>query len=311
MEHRDRNFYFGTLALIAALTAYPILMGVLTALRYFANGAIEAAQYPRYVIPYAPLGLAILLVALLLPLFWRLKRHAGLIASVIGGAVFFTAEFCLEGMAVAEQSEVLPLDAWQYSLCIATPEVLQSIGQPIYAAGNPAFKLHFYLIAMLILLCMIGILFGLRELHAGCGTRTRPLIALLASTVLFVALCAVACLTAFYRNGTRFLSPLSACLTGGFFVVFGVTAGLYVTFLLWKKGRRCRIWASACTAFATAFAMYAGELILMDGALFQFGTGWFFAASLGPFALCDLLIVVLAGVLSGVISSAISKSLKN
>lgn len=292
-DSRYRRFYWCSLLMIAAVSVYPIYMGVKVFLLYLAEGMVPVEDYPKYVIPYTPMCIALILVTAVYPLLYRRFRGKALpVASVLGIILFFIGERGFERIPVLEGYEQLPLESWQYALCYATPEVLKSIGEPIYAENNPAFKVHFYLIVMVIVLTVTGLIHGYTQMIKENDTsKRRSLLAQTVCVVLFVGFCILACFTAFFRNGTIYISPLSSVLTGGFFVLFGATAGVYTQTLVWQK-----VWPPVAAAVLTTTAMYIGELVLMGGELFRFGTGIFFER-LGviPFSLCDMVIILAAG----------------
>lgn len=289
--------YFITLLCVLAVSVYPIYMGARVIATTAQLGYIPVEEYPKYIIPYAPLFLALVLVALLMPLLFRLfERYTLPVASLFGSAIFLGAELGLEGIRVLEGYATMPLESWQYSLCIATPEVLQSIGEPIYAENNPAYKVHYYLIALVLLLCAIASIYGFSKMvREGDTSRKKPLIVGLAALLVFAALCVLACLTAFYRNGTLAISPVSASLMAAFFISFGVSAGTYTGTLCYGKTRFLSRYLPAIISTLITLVMYLGELILMGGVLFQLGRGWPFVPVLGPFAIADVLIVLVSG----------------
>jgi len=326
MENKYKKFYLLSLAILVLLSIYPIYMGISVLVQYFQNGFIPSESYPRYIIPYTPICISVIISAALLPVIHKLSnRFSVVIDSVLGVAVFFILELWFEKIKVVESGtnttiapniiiefnmglRELPLESWQYSLCAATPEVLRSIGEPIYAENNPAFKLHFYLISILIILSIIGILYGfLKVLKENLYLKMKALTVQTLCVALFVGLCIFACFTAFYRNGTRYISPLSAFLTGLFFVVFGVTSGMYAASFLLGKNRQVSMLIPSIIAMLTTMAMYIGELVLMDGKLFVFGKGLFFEP-LGsiPFSACDIIIVLIPGVITALLSGRLN-----
>lgn len=311
MKNRYRMFYLSSLGLLILLSSYPIYMGVLTLSYAIQRGAIESIVYPKYIIPYTPICIALILVAALFPVIYKLfKKFALPVASLLGIGIFLGTEIGFEQIKVIEGYTELPLQGWQYSLCIATPEVLQAIGEPIYAENNPAFKVHFYIIAMIIVLTVIGLIYGFTHMIKENDTsKKRPLIAQAICVTVFVGLCIFACFTAFYRNGTLYISPLSAFLMSLFFIVFGVTFGVYFGCIFYGKPGWLSIAIPSAIAVLTTLVMYIGELVLMDGVLFKFGRGAFFAP-LGslPFAAVDYLVLVLSGVISWLILRSLNKT---
>ena len=214
MINRYRIFYISSLMFLLAVSAYPIYMGVKTFMLYVQKGEIDSAAYPKYIIPYAPVCAAIILVAALFPLLYsRLKRYSLPAGSLLGVITFLGTEIGFEQMKVIKGYKQLPLEAWQYSLCVATPEVLLAVGEPIYAQNNPAYKFHFYIIAILIVLSAVSLIYGFTKMiKESDRSKIKPLIAQTVCTGVFTGLCILACFTAFWRNGTLNVSALSAFL---------------------------------------------------------------------------------------------------
>ena len=95
---------------------------------------------------------------------------------------------------------------------------------------------------------------------------------------------------------------------GVFFVVFGVSLGVYVgSFLLGQK-RYLAVWLPAAISAVITLVMYVGEMILLSGNLYRFGSGWFFNG-LGSLALApvDCMIILLSGLISAGVLSALRK----
>lgn len=295
-----KNFYFLSLLALVLASVYPLYMGVETLVSYLQNGSIDVADYHKYIIPYTPISIALIASVSLMPLIFKLfKRYTLLVISVLGTVFFFASEFGFEQIKVIEGYVEMPLESWQLSLCMATPEVLRSIGEPIYAANNPAFKLHFYLIAIVIILAVLNVIYGFSKMiREQDFSNKRPLIAQAVSAVLFIALCILACFTAFYRNGTLNISPLSALLMAGFFTVFGITVGIYCGSIFYGRNKLLAKILPALIASLTTLIMYIGELELMDGVLFKYGKGFFFEPMVIPFSLADLVIILVSGVIT-------------
>ena len=299
-----RRFYLLSSAITLAACAYPVYMGIVTVLAWMRSGVVTLADYKKYVIPYTPIGIALIIVVLLMPAIYRLSSRFALpIASALGAALFFITEIGLEKIPVSDSlysSFQLPLQSWQYSLCIATPEVLKTIGAPLYAQGNPAFKYHFYLIALVIILASIHVVYGFtRMVKSDDRTKKRPLIAQLVSVAIFIGLCVLACFTAFYRNGTLQISLLSAALMSLFFIVFGITAGVYAGCIFYRRHSGLSVVLPALIAAGVTLVMYACELVLMGNVLFRYGTGVFFTPiGLLPFAAVDYLVILLSGAIT-------------
>lgn len=299
-----KSFYFLSLLVIVLASVYPIYMGIVTLGSYLYNGSINVANYKKYIIPYTPICIALIVSAALMPLIFKLfKRYTLPVVSLLGTVLFFAAEFGFEQIKVNEGFMKIPLESWQLSLCVATPEVLHSIGKPIFAENNPAFKVHFYIIAIVIILAVLNVIYGFSKmLREQDFSKKRPLIAQAISAILFISLCILACFTAFYRNGTINISPLSAVLMSVFFIVFGVTAGIYCGSIFYGKSKLFSKIVPAITASLTTLIMYIGELVLMGGVLFKFGKGFFFEPiGATPFSPVDVVIILVSGVVTYVV----------
>lgn len=305
MKSKYKSFYISSLVIIILLSVYPIYMGTKVLLQHYQNGFVSPDEYPKYIIPYTPICIALIITAAALPLIYKFAKSLTLIiSSCLGIGLFFIFELFFEKIKVDDGLIRLSIKSWQYSLCIATPEVLKAIGEPIYTENNPAFKVHFYLISLLIILSVTGVLYGFLKLYKeGIYYKKKALIIQTICVVIFIGLCILACFTAFFRNGTLYISPLSAFLTGLFFVIFGVTFGMYFASHLYEKGKLLGVWLPACIAILATIAMYIGELVLMDGKLFAFGKGIFFEPLGGlAFSLCDIVIILLSGIITAALS---------
>ena len=312
--------YFISLGVILLLSSYPLWMGAKVLSAYLRVGYINAADYPKYIIPYTPIAIALILSAALLPLIVKHgKKFALLIISVLGVGIFLLAETGFERVTVFDKEivyetrEVEPENApdvfyWQSTICasILPPEPVTEVVEvekvtmeDLAARYSPAFKIHFYLIAILIVLAVLGVVYGFFK---GDKDRRKPLIVQAISVAVFIALCVFACFTAFYRTGALRISPLSAWLMSLFFITFGVTAGTYTGALLFGRRPVISRLSPALIAAATAAAMYAGELILLGGTLYRFGDGVFFGpVGACPLAFVDFLVIALSGAITYVI----------
>lgn len=149
------------------------------------------------------------------------------------------------------------------------------------------------------LLSLVGVaLLTAYPMAMGIHSRKKALGIQSAVSLAFLGMCIWACFTAFYRTGEIVVSPVSAILMAGFFVLMGITVGIFLgSFTLGRK-KILSVLLPSVAAGITTVAMYAGEAILLSGNLYRFGTGFLFEG-LGRFALApaDLLIVftVVAG----------------
>lgn len=309
-----KKIYLLSLLIVVLASVYPIYMGVFTLYSYLQNGYVNVNSYQKYIIPYTPICISLIITTALLPLIFKLfKRFTLPVVSLIGSVLFFVSEFYFEQIKVIGGYVEMPLESWQLSLCMATPEVLRSIGEPIYAANNPAFKIHFYIIAIVIILAVLNVIYGFSKMSRDQDFgKKHSLIAQAVSVVLFIGLCILACFTAFYRNGTINISPLSAILMSIFFLVFGITVGIYCGSLFNTKVKLLTKIIPAIAASITTLIMYIGELVLMDGELFKYGYGFFFQPILGiPFSIVDITIILASGVITYIAMQLLNNTRKS
>lgn len=311
-----RRCWLICLLIVLALSVYPLMMGlkILHGVLFF--GGVSAADYPKYVIPYTPISLAALMGVLVMPWFIRRMRRPVLVGSLLALAVFFASELLLENVMVRGWVTTR-LESWQMFMCyqpitravdmthaMREPAALTEV-ELLMGEYTPLFKLHFYMISIVLILGTLHCLYGFaRAAYTGDWSRLRLLIAHAAVTGAFLALCVLACFTAFFRDGSLLVSPLSAGLMAVFFILLGVTAGLILGNVL--QGRKLA-WA-ACASSVVTLLMYLGELVLLNGHLYRFGQGFFFdgmgALVLAP---ADVLIILLSGGLCGALLRALQK----
>lgn len=311
-----RRCWLICLLIVLAFSVYPLMMGlkILHGVLFF--GGVSAADYPKYVIPYTPISLAVLMGVLVMPWFIRRMRRPVLAGSALALAVFFACELLLENVMVRGWMTTR-LESWQMFMCyqpitravdmthaMRVPAALTEV-ELLMGEYTPLFKLHFYMISIVLILGTLHCLYGFaRAAYTGDWSRLRLLIAHAAVTGAFLALCVLACFTAFFRDGSLLVSPLSAGLMAVFFILLGITAGLILGNVL--QGRKLA-WA-ACASSVVTLLMYLGELVLLNGHLYRFGQGFFFdgmgALVLAP---ADVLIILLSGGLCGALLHALQK----
>jgi hypothetical protein len=296
-----KNFYLWSLLAVVLVSVYPIYMGVVTLGNYLQKGSITTADYPKYIIPYTPLCIALIFSVALIPSISKLlKRYTLAVISILGILIFFASEIGFEQIKVNEGYVEMPLQSWQLSLCAATPQVLRAIGEPIYATNNPSFKIHFYIIAVIIILAVLNVIFGFSQmLKEQAYSKKNPLVAQAIAVTVFIGLCILACFTAFYRNGTINISPLSSTLMTVFFIVFGITSGIYCGSIFYRKSMLLSQIIPSMIASLTTLIMYIGELVLTGGVLYKYGSGFLFQ-SLGviPLSVIDIVIILTSGMIT-------------
>jgi hypothetical protein len=324
-----KKFYALSLLVLLLASVYPLYMGGSVLWHSLRTGFVDAAAYPKYVIPYAPMCIAVLITVALLPLFFKACGRLTLpTASFVGATLFLAIERVFEKIVVFEgvteitkqtmQSVevtipvVADIETWQLLGCVtpptAPPQARQLISIPTtvteqvatLAPYSPAFKLHFYLISLVIVLAVINVVYGLLHMvRTNDFSKKVPLITQLVTIVIFTNLCIWAGFTAFYRTGSLNLSVLSAGLMSIFFITFGIVAGVYFGCLFYgKRPLLAVVFPSVVSAFFV-LTMYGGELVLTGGKLFKFGTSFLFQPCLGlPFSFADYVVLALTGVLT-------------
>lgn len=309
MKNRSfSRYYLLAFLLLLAASYYPLSMGVRVLADMLRDGTVLKENYPKYIIPYTPISIALLIGMLAMPLCFRLfGKRAQLGGSVLSVGTFFALETLLERWVVVTTTEtVATLADWQMFMCAYIPpedyageEVVRTYTETaadiLMGNYNPAFKLHFYLISAVLILAVLNCLYGFgRMIRTGDNRRKKALILQSGTAAVFLGLCILACFTAFWRDGSLRVSPLSAVLMAVFFILLGMVAGIFAASL--GAGHRL---AGLVSAAMTA-AMYAGEAILLHAELYRFGEGLLFTGLPGiVLAPVDIVIIALSGLLTG------------
>lgn len=293
---------------VLIVSYYPLSMGVRVITDMLANGTVMKENYPKYIIPYTPISVAIIIGILLMPLFIRLfKRWAFAGGAISATGIFFGLEWLLEQKVVVSTAEtVTTLEDWQMFMCYIPPEGLgetvttyktQTAVDILMGDYNPAFKLHFYIISVLLIVTILNGLYGFGQMiRNGDKRRCKSLILQSVCSVVFLGLCILACFTAFWRDGSIQVSPLSAALMTVFFILLGVTAGVFVGSFLLERRRLVSVWIPAISASGMTLLMYMGEMILLNGHVYSLGTGFLFEGLHGiVLAPIDLLVILSSG----------------
>lgn len=297
-----RKFYLFSLLGVLAASFYPIYMGIRVAAEMLKNGAVPLESYPKYVIPYTPIATALIFGVLLLPVFQKISKKLDLLfGAVVSTAVFFAAERFMETRILVQTQEAVPLESWQMSLCYVPPEQYQTrvweAVDVLLGGYSPAFKLHFYLISAVIIVSLLNCFYGFAKmLRSGDRSRKTALVIQTVTSLAFLGMCVWACFTSFYRTGELTVSALSAVLMAVFFALFGVCAGVFTSSFTLGRATALSMLLPAAVSIVAALAMYIGEMILLDGNLYRFGTGAFFEG-LGGLVLApaDILVILASG----------------
>lgn len=235
------------------------------------------------------------------------KRFALVGGSVVATGAFFILETLFEQRVVVTTAEtVVQLEDWQMFMCYIPPEELggtvttyktQTAVDILMGNYNPAFKLHFYIISIVLILSILNCLYGFGQMiKSGEKKRLKSLILQFFCSLVFLGLCILACFTAFWRDGNIQVSPLSAVLMTVFFILLGITVGIFAGSFLLEKRQLISVWVPAMVSSTMTFLMYFGEMILLHGHLYRFGKGFLFNSIPGiVFSPVDLLIIVASG----------------
>ena len=188
-DTRFRIYYLLTCLGVLIASFYPLSMGIRVITDIIDDGTVYKGNYPKYIIPYFPICTAIIAGVLLMPLLFKIfKRFAFAAAASAATGLFFAAELLLEKKVVVSASEsLLTLEDWQMYMCYIPPYDASNIGnvsyRPLTAVEilmgdyNPAFKLHFYIISVILIITILNSLYGFGHI-AKTGDRQRlcPLI---------------------------------------------------------------------------------------------------------------------------------------
>jgi hypothetical protein len=286
-------------------------MGMKVVADMIKNGMVLSENYPKYIIPYTPISLAVLIAVLLLPVLMKYTRKYALAASsAISLVVFFVSELLLESITIVTTTARTTLESWQMLMCYVPPESSQSrtwrAVDVLIGDYSPAFKIHFYVISLVLILALLNCFYGFAHMIITKNkSRLKALVIQSVCTALFLGLCILACFTAFFRDGEITVSALSAVLMTLFFVVFGLTAGIYVGSFLLNKKKTLSALLPSIVASGLTFVMYIGEMILLSGHLYRFGTGFLFDGLSGiVLAPIDILIIIASGCINAAITAS-------
>lgn len=315
----QRYYLFSCLGVLIA-SYYPLSMGVQVITDMLVDGVVMKENYPKYIIPYTPISVAILAAVLLMPLFFKaFKKSAFAVGAAAATGIFFGSELLFEQKVVVSTAETITkLEDWQMYMCYVPPEgwgetvttyKTQTAVDILMGNYSPAFKLHFYVISVVLIITILNCLYGFGQMiRSGDRTRRRALILQSACSLVFLDLCILACFTAFWRDGSIQVSPLSAFLMTMFFILLGVTAGVFLGSFLLGKRKLLSVWVPAFSSSVMTLLMYIAEMLLLNGHLYSFGSGFLFDSLPGiVFAPVDLLVILLSGCITGLVFTQLNK----
>lgn len=312
-----KKYWLLSLIIILAVSFYPLYMGFCVVSDMIKEGTVLSENYPKYIIPYTPICLSVIIAVILMPVFLKYaKKLALLLASTVSLGMFFLSELLLESKVIVTTTVKTTLESWQMYMCYVPPEGHETRTwkaiDVLIGDYNPAFKMHFYIISVIIIITLLNCFYGFAQMILSKDKRRLNALLIQAiCSVLFLGLCILACFTAFFRDGEINVSVISALLMSLFFILFGVTAGSYIgSFMLGKRKILSVILPAAVSSFITFF-MYIGEMILLSGHLYRYGNGLMFNGIPGIIlAPVDIIIIILSGCISAAICLRLNKTLK-
>ncbi|MBQ6303383.1 MAG: hypothetical protein IJK83_05100 [Clostridiales bacterium] len=309
-----KAYCLSAVAGVILLSAYPLYMGIKVISKMHEDGFVPYAEYPKYIIPYTPIALAVIFGVIIMPLLQKFMRKLDLLAgSVLSLGVFYLAERFMETGILVKADTFVSLESWQMSLCYVAPEEYQTrtweAVDVLLGGYSPYFKIHFYLISVVIIISLLNCLYGFAKMIlTGNYKRKRALIMQAAASVSFLLMCIWACFTAFYRTGELIVRPVSAVLMAVFFALLGITVGIFAGSLTQGKRAALSIVLPSAIAMLVTIAMYIGEMILLNGNLYVLGMGFFFQRlPKMAFAPADILIIIVSGVATALICKMLNK----
>ena len=314
MENKTfRKYYLFSLLGVLLASCYPIYMGISVIVDMIRYGTVYAENYPKYIIPYTPIALALLVCVALIPVALKyFEKYALLFGTVISTVLFFVFEFILERAVTVTRTVTgifSTLEDWQMFMCYVPPNSFEERTwtevDVLMGEYSPAFKLHFYIISIVLIISILNCFYGFAKMiHTGDKSRRKSLVIQSIASGAFLGMCIWACFTAFYRNGDIQVSALSAVLMSVFFVLFGVTVGIYIESFTLNKKPLLSVWLPSVSAAVVTLVMYIGEMILLSGHLYRFGDGFFFAGIPGiVLAPVDIVVILGSGVMTAIIAS--------
>lgn len=314
MENKTfRKYYLFSLLGVLLASCYPIYMGISVIVDMIRYGTVYAENYPKYIIPYTPIALALLVCVALIPVALKyFEKYALLFGTVISTVLFFVFEFILERAVTVTRTVTgifSTLEDWQMFMCYVPPNSFEERTwtevDVLMGEYSPTFKLHFYIISIVLIISILNCFYGFAKMiHTGDKSRRKSLVIQSVASGAFLGMCIWACFTAFYRNGDIQVSALSAVLMSVFFVLFGVTVGIYIESFTLNKKPLFSVWLPSVSAAVVTLVMYIGEMILLSGHLYRFGDGFFFAGIPGiVLAPVDIAVILGSGVMTAIIAS--------
>ena len=124
MENKTfKKYYLFACIGLLIVSFYPLWMGVRVVTDMIVDGTVMKENYPKYIIPYTPISLALLLGVVAMPLFMKLNQRLALLGgSAAAIAAFLVIELLFEQKVVVTSTETkVVLEDWQMFMCYVPP----------------------------------------------------------------------------------------------------------------------------------------------------------------------------------------------
>ena len=133
----NRYYLLSCLGILIA-SYYPLSMGVRVITDMLVNGTVMKENYPKYIIPYTPISVAIIAGVLLMPLFIKVfKRFAFAGGAAVATGIFFGSELLFEQKVVVSTAEtVTKLEDWQMFMWLRFLPIPPE-GRNTYTSASP------------------------------------------------------------------------------------------------------------------------------------------------------------------------------
>ena len=92
-----KKYWLFTLLGTLAASAYPLYMGFSVLYDMAVQGTVSEENFPKYIIPYTPIAIAVITAVFLMPLLLKISERACVfIATALSLGVFFVSELLFE-----------------------------------------------------------------------------------------------------------------------------------------------------------------------------------------------------------------------
>ena len=198
-----KKYYLLSIIGTVLLSSYPLYMGFKVVIDMIKDGTVLCENYPKYIIPYAPISLAVMTGVLFMPLIIKYARRLSLLlASIVSIGVFLLSELLFERKVIVTTTVKTTLESWQMFMCYVQPEEYETrtwrAVDVLIGEYSPSFKIHFYVISIVIILSLLNCFYGFAQMIlSNDRSRLKACIVQGISVIVFLGLCILACFTAF------------------------------------------------------------------------------------------------------------------